>query len=48
MEILCFLKFVGGQISDILKLYDPLVYLPPHCDDCVVMFASMSGKCFVC
>jgi len=20
----------------------------PHCDDCVVMFASMSGKCFVC
>ena len=20
----------------------------PHVDDCVVMFASMSGKCFVC
>ena len=20
----------------------------PHCDDCVVMFASMSGKCLYC
>ena len=39
-------KIENSSSETILDL--PPVEGVPHCDDCVVMFASMSGKCFVC
>ena len=36
---------VENSVSELINDLPPAEGIP-HCDDCVVMFASMSGKCF--